>query len=94
MWMKPYLLGQGVFHFVDGLVSCSPSQVSDSFNSSSSTINLSFLRWKQHDLLILSASLSSLSMDILHLVVECQTSSCVWRTLEKVLASSSNSCIM
>jgi len=42
--MKPYLLGQGVFHFVDGLVSCSPSQVSDSSDGSSSAINFSFLR--------------------------------------------------
>ena len=25
--MKPYLLGYGVFHFVDGLVSCPPFHV-------------------------------------------------------------------
>jgi hypothetical protein len=44
MQMKPYLLGQGIFHFVDGSVSCPPSYVSDSSASSSSTINPSFLR--------------------------------------------------
>jgi hypothetical protein len=33
-------------------------------------------------------------MDILHLVVDCRTSSCVWCTLEKALASPSNSRIM
>jgi len=33
-------------------------------------------------------------MDILHLVVNCQTYSCVWRTLEKALASPLNSHIM
>jgi len=27
MQMKPYLLGQGVFHFVDGSVSCPPSHI-------------------------------------------------------------------
>jgi len=82
MQMKPYLLGQGVFHFVN------------SSASSSSTINPSFLRWKQHYQLILSALLSSLSVDVLHLVVDCFTSHCVWRTLEKALASPSNSRIM
>jgi len=94
MQMKPYLLGQGVFHFVDGLVSCPPSHVSDSFVGSSSTINPSFLRWKQRDQLILSALLSSFFMDVLHLVVDCFTPHCVWRTLEKAFASLSNSCIM
>jgi hypothetical protein len=43
-------------------MSCPPSHVPDSFVGSSSTINPSFLRWKQHDQLILSALLSSLSM--------------------------------
>jgi len=61
---------------------------------SSSTISPSFLRWKQHDQLILSALLSSLSVDVLHLVVDCSTSHCVWCTLEKALASPSNSSIM
>jgi hypothetical protein len=82
MQMKPYLLGQGVFHFVD------------SSASSSSTISPSFLRWKQHYQLILSALLSSLSVDVLHLVVDCFTSHYVGRTLEKALASPSNSRIM
>jgi len=33
-------------------------------------------------------------MDVLLLVVDCHTSQCVWRTLEKALVSPSNSCIM
>jgi hypothetical protein len=94
MQMKPYLLGQGVFHFVDGSVPCPSSHVSNGSDGSSSAINPSFLRWKQQDQLILSALLSPLSMDVLHLVVDCQISSCVWRTLEKALASPSNSRIM
>jgi hypothetical protein len=94
MQIKPYLLGQGVFHFVDGLVSCPPSHVSNCCDGSSSTIKPSFLRWKQQDQLILSTLLSSLSMNVLHLVVDCQTSSCVWRTLEKMLISPLNSRIM
>jgi len=92
--MKSYLLGQGVFHFVNGSVPCPPSHVSDSSVDSSSAINPFFLRCKQQDQLILSVLLSSLSMDVLHLIVDCQTSHCVWRTLEKALASSSNSRIM
>jgi len=42
----------------------------------------------------LSALLSSLSVDVLHLVVDCSTSHYVWRTLEKALASPFNSRIM
>jgi len=80
MQMKPYLLGQSVFHFVNGSMSCPPSHVFYNFDSSSSAINPFFLRWKQHDQLILSALLSSLSMDVLHFVVDCQTSSCVWHS--------------
>jgi len=47
MQMKPYLLGQGVFHFIDGSVSCPPSHIFDSSAGSSSTTSPSFLRWKQ-----------------------------------------------
>jgi hypothetical protein len=47
---------------IDGSMLCHSSHVSDSFVSSSSTISPSFLRWKQHDQLILSALLPSLSV--------------------------------
>jgi len=57
MQTKPYLLGQGVFHFVDGSVPCPPSHIFDSSAGSSSIISPSFLRWKQQDQLILSALL-------------------------------------
>jgi hypothetical protein len=94
MQMKPYLLGQGVFHFVDGSMLCSSSHVVDSSVGSPLTINASFLHWKQHDQLILSVLFYSLSMNVLHHVVDCQTSYYVWRTLEQTLASMSNSRIM
>jgi hypothetical protein len=94
MQMKPYLLSQGVFHFVDGSVSCLPSYVSGSYVGSSSTINPSFLCWKQQDQLILNALLSSLSVDVLHLMVDCSTTHCVWHTFAKALVSPFNSRIM
>ena len=49
-----------------------------------------FLCCKQQDQLILSALLSSPSMDVLHLVVDCKTSSYVWHTLKKAFFSPSN----
>ena len=94
MQMKPYLLSQGVFCFVDGSMSCPPSHVFYSSDGSSLAINPSFLHWKQYDQLILNTLLPSLSINVLHLMVECQTSSCIWRTLEKMLASPSNSRII
>jgi len=42
-------------------------------------------------LIVLSALLSSLTVDVLDLKVDCSTSHCVWRTLEKARASPSNS---
>jgi hypothetical protein len=67
MQMKPHLLGQGIFHFIDGSVPCPPSHVSDGSVGSSSTMSPSFLCWKQHDQLFLSALLSCLFVDVLHL---------------------------
>jgi len=49
MQMNPYLLGHGVFHFIDGSVLFPPSHVSNSFDGSSSAINPFFLHWKQQD---------------------------------------------
>ena len=73
---------------------CPLSHVYNSSVGSHLTINPSFLHWKKHDQLILSALLSSLSIDILYLVVDCQTSHCVLRTLEQTLISTSNSHII
>lgn len=89
MQMKPYLLGQGVFQFVNGSISCPSPHVFVAADTSLK-VNYSFLRWKQQDQPILGAHMSLLSMDVLHLVIDCQTSYSVWRTLEQALASLSN----
>jgi hypothetical protein len=87
MQMKPYLIGQGVFSFVDGSTMCpSPhSDVSATSPAFSSSFSLAFLTWKQQDQLILKSLLSSLSINILHLVVDCPTSASMWSTLERAL---------
>jgi hypothetical protein len=99
MQMWSYLICQGVFLFVDGSTPCpSPHDLSSTVSVASATFNSSpsqaFLTWKQQDQLILSAMMSSLSIDVLHLVVDCPTSTSVWSTLEHALASPSNSWIM
>ena len=99
MEMKLYLIGQEVFSFVDGSTPCPSSHdlsstafaVSATFNSGHCQ---AFLTWKQQDHLILSAMLSFLFVEVLHLVVDCPTSASVWSTLELALASPSNSQIM
>jgi len=91
--MLPYLLGQGVFGFVDGSNTC-PSTHVLAHDGISLQVNLLFQTWKQQDQLILSALLSSLSMEVLHLVVGCQSSCSAWGTIERALASTSNSRIM
>ncbi|XP_073268322.1 uncharacterized protein [Populus alba] len=91
--MKPFLLGQGVYSFVDGTSPCPPSHLISTATSLPS-VNPSFLLWKQQDNLIMSALLSSLSTEVLHLVVDCKTSQEIWTTLETSLASPSNSRIM
>jgi len=99
MQMKSYLLCQWVFAFVDSLTPCpSPHDLSSMVFTASTTFNSSisqaFLTSKQQDQLILSALLSSLSVDVFHLVVDCPTSASAWSTLEHALASPSNSRIM
>jgi hypothetical protein len=88
-----------VFSFVNGSHSCpSPLDLSSHSTAASTNINFgpsqAFLTWKQQDQLILNTLLSSLSIDVLHLMVDCPTSASVWSTLERSLASSSNSRIM
>lgn len=82
-----------MFGFVDGSTICPPSHVFAA-DGVSLQINPLFLRWKQQDQLILSALLSSLSMEVLHLIIGCQSSCSAWSTLEQALASTSNSRIM
>ena len=91
--MKPFLLGQGVYSFVDGTSPCPPSHLI-STTTSLPSVNPSYLLWTQQDHLIMSALLSSLSTEVLHLVVDCKTSQEIWTTLETALASPSNSRIM
>jgi hypothetical protein len=66
--MLPYLLGQGVFSFVDGSNIC-PSPHVLVGDGTSLQVNPLFLHWKQQDQFILSVLLSSLSMEILHLLL-------------------------
>jgi hypothetical protein len=93
MQILPYLLGQGVFGFVDGSNTC-PSTHVLVHDGISLQVNPLFQTWKQQDQLILSALLSSLSMEVLYLVVGCQSSCSAWGTLKQALASTSNSRIM
>ena len=93
MQMLPYLLGQGVFGFVDGSNTCPSSHVL-AHDGISLKVNPHFQTWKQQDQLILSALLSCLFMEVLHLVVGCQSSCSAWGTLEQAIASTLNSRIM
>jgi len=90
MQMKPYLLGQGVYAFIDGSYHC-PALYVIATDITAPGINPLFLLWKQQDQLIMSELLSSLSTEILHLVVDCDISYSIWRTLEKSFTSPSHS---
>ena len=91
--MKPFLLGQGVYSFVDGTSPCPPSHQA-SVVTSTLFVNPAYFSWKQQDHLIMSALLSSLLVEVLHLVVDYNTSHAIWTTLETAFASPSNSSIM
>jgi len=76
MQMKSYLLSQGVFNFFDGSNSClSPHVSCFRWYLSSSKLVLSLLETTRPTHSKCSAFL--LSMKVLHLVVDCQTSSSV-----------------
>ena len=71
--MKSFLLGQGVYSFVDGTLTCPPSHL-EYVAVSSSSVSPAYLTWKQQDHLIMSVLLSSLLVEVLHLVMDCNTS--------------------
>ena len=73
MQMKPFLLGQDVYPFIDGTSPCPPSHLASTATSSLS-VNLVYFSWKQQYHLIMSALLSSLSVEVSYLVVDCNTS--------------------
>jgi len=50
--MKPYLLGQGVYSYVDGSFLCPPVYIS-SADMALPNLNPSYLSWKQQDQLIM-----------------------------------------
>ena len=93
MQMKSYLLGLGVFHFVDGSFPCHSSHIVV-VDDSSIQVNPFFLFRRQQYQLIMSALISFISINVLHLVVDCKTLHYVLHALEQVLAFLSNSCIM
>ena len=90
---ETFFLGQGVYFFVDGTSPCPPSHLI-SIATSLPSVNPSYLLWKQQDHLIMSALLSSLSIEVLHLVVDRKTSQKIWTMLETAFASPSNSWII
>jgi hypothetical protein len=59
--------------FIDGFNSC-PAPYIAAIDIATHFLNPSFLSWKRHDKLIMSAFFSSMSIEILHLVVDCDTS--------------------
>jgi len=88
--MKPFLLSQSVYSFIDGTSLYRPSHLAFAATYALS-VNFAYLSWKQQDHLIMSALLSSLSVEVLHLVVDSNTSHDIWTTLKTTLASLSNS---
>jgi hypothetical protein len=63
--------------FVDRSYPC-PALYVAANKTTTPVINPFFLSWKQQDQLIMSALLSFLSTEILHLVVDCDTSHSIW----------------
>lgn len=76
--------------FIDGFYSCPPPYIV-AIDIAAHVLNPYFLSWKRHNQLIISALLSSMSIEILYLVVDCDISHSIWQTLEKVFASPSHS---
>ncbi|KAF7151058.1 hypothetical protein RHSIM_Rhsim02G0101600 [Rhododendron simsii] len=79
--MVPYLRGQNLMAYVDGSFPC-PSSTGDSPSPNQ-------LAWTQQDQLLMSLLISSLSEEVLPIIVGSTTSHEIWDTLEKSLASAS-----
>ncbi|GKE43776.1 retrovirus-related pol polyprotein from transposon TNT 1-94 [Tanacetum coccineum] len=88
-----YLRGQRLLGYVDGTIECPPETIIDS-SSNEGVINPAYQTWFQHDQMILSALLSSLTEEILGHVVFLSTSRDVWVALEKMFSSQSHARVM
>ena len=91
----PYLRGQHFFAFLDGSRPAPPPSLPTQLAEATTLVpNPEFQAWHLQDQLILSASISSLSENILAHVVKCSTSHDVWLTLERMFTSHSRARIM
>lgn len=76
------------FGFVEGSKLCPLSHVIVE-NTSLPQPNSTYVLWVRQDQLLRSTLISSLSPQVLYLIVDCTTSRSIWLTLENALASPS-----
>ena len=90
----PYLKGQKVFGYVDGIVSMPPQTIPASSDGTITIPNPAFMYWVQQDQMLLSALISSLTENLIAQVVVYFTSCEVWLALERLFFSHSRARIM
>lgn len=89
----PFLRGHALMGFIDGTHPCPPSHIAVD-DSSSPQPNPAHTEWVLQDQLLMSLLNSSLSEDVLSLVVGLTSSHQIWATLEAPLASPSNTRVL
>jgi hypothetical protein len=87
------LEGNNFYGYVTGDLPCPPKFL-QSTSIAIRVENPAYTPWYQQDKLIMSAAISSLSVEIVANVVVLRTSREVWVALEKMFASQSKACVM
>jgi hypothetical protein len=93
----PYLEGNELYEFVNGESICPPKFINSVATESTPSVlvkNPEYSTWYHQDKIVLSALISTLSVDVLPHVVGIKTSRAVWLLLEKMFASEAKARVM
>jgi len=95
--MVTYLKSQNAYGFVEGTVHPPPQTIpnpSPTADSPATIANPAFLTWLQHDQMVLSTLVSTISENLISQVIGYSTSFEVWNALERMYSSQSRAQII
>lgn len=92
--MIPFLGGQNLMEFIDGSCPRPPPKLPVEGNNAPPKDNPAYFTWTQQDQAVMTTLISSLSEEVIPLIVGCQSFAEIWQVLHTALALPSNTHIL
>lgn len=92
--MIPFLGGQNLMEFIDGSCPRPPPKLPVEGNNAPPKDNPAYFTWTQQDQAVMTTLISSLSEEVIPLIVGCQSFAEIWQVLQTALALPSNTHIL